>query len=281
MIGKAIESVISQSITDWELIIVDDGSIDTTKKVVESFVEKESRIKYVFQKNAERSAARNNGIKKASGNWICFLDSDDSFHKDHLKWLKELIIENNHKKAIYFTGLSKNKFDSSKQKYIYSKNKIEFLLLNSFATGRACIHNSIIKEHKFNENIRIGEDMELWTRIANKFSVLFHNKKTYIQFFHELRSVNLGSDLENLKTLKLIFKTSKICIDRKIKNRVLSNAYFNIFKWQFKNEESFKSVLNLIISILKDIRNNQTKHKTLLLISILFSINSKLITEYK
>ena len=84
-LSKAIESIIVQRCEDWELIIVDDGSTDDTKKTVQEFLEKDSRIRYIFQENQERSAARNNGIKHANGDWICFLDSDDVYLTNHLE----------------------------------------------------------------------------------------------------------------------------------------------------------------------------------------------------
>ena len=88
MIRLAIESVLSQTYNDWELIIVDDGSTDKTKDVIDKFIEKDNRVKYLYQKNQERSAARNNGIKEAKGDWICFLDSDDIYHVNHLEEFK-------------------------------------------------------------------------------------------------------------------------------------------------------------------------------------------------
>jgi glycosyltransferase involved in cell wall biosynthesis len=74
-ISKAIESVIDQLYNKWELIILDDGSTDNTKEIVLSF--NDDRIRYIYQENKERSAARNNGIRNAKGEYICFLDSDD------------------------------------------------------------------------------------------------------------------------------------------------------------------------------------------------------------
>lgn len=76
MLPKAIESVLAQTYPNWELIIVDDGSTDNTKELVANFIEKDGRIKYIYQENAERSAARNNGIKNAKGEYICFLEQN-------------------------------------------------------------------------------------------------------------------------------------------------------------------------------------------------------------
>ena len=82
VLAKAIESVINQRYTNWELIIIDDGSNDNTREVVQQF--NDPRINYVYQENTERSQARNNGIKLAKGLYICFLDSDDEYCDNHL-----------------------------------------------------------------------------------------------------------------------------------------------------------------------------------------------------
>jgi glycosyltransferase involved in cell wall biosynthesis len=93
-IATAIQSVLDQTFTNWELIIIDDGSTDKSKEIIESF--KDDRIKYYYQKNQERSIARNNGIKRATGEYICFLDSDDYYLPNHLQVFKtEIKTQNN------------------------------------------------------------------------------------------------------------------------------------------------------------------------------------------
>jgi len=82
----SIDSVLFQTYQDWELIIVDDGSFDSTVDIVNSAIEKEPRIKlYINEKNLGVAQTRNFGIKQASGEWIAFLDSDDCWHKDKLE----------------------------------------------------------------------------------------------------------------------------------------------------------------------------------------------------
>jgi glycosyltransferase involved in cell wall biosynthesis len=74
-VKKAIDSVLSQTYTKWELIIIDDGSTDKTKQVTESVQDK--RIKYFYKENGGPSSARNHGVSRARGKWIMYLDSDD------------------------------------------------------------------------------------------------------------------------------------------------------------------------------------------------------------
>jgi len=88
LLKETIASVLSQTLADFELIIVDDGSIDNTQEeVMLNF--QDSRIIYIYQENAERGAARNQGIKVAKGAYIVFMDSDDIMLPNHLTILIE------------------------------------------------------------------------------------------------------------------------------------------------------------------------------------------------
>lgn len=92
-IAETIESVMAQSYSDWEMIVVDDGSKDSTASIVQNYVEKDSRIKLIRQKNKGSAAARNNGIRSAKGRYIALLDSDDvwmpEFLEKQLAFMKE------------------------------------------------------------------------------------------------------------------------------------------------------------------------------------------------
>jgi glycosyltransferase involved in cell wall biosynthesis len=282
LISKAIESVINQTYQNWELIIVDDGSIDNTKEVVERFVKANRSIIYLYQKNKERSAARNNGIKNAIGDFICFLDSDDLFHKTHLEEFYKLKVKNNFKKGLYVSGFSYTEHTTQKENYDLShSNNLEFVLLNTISTPRGCVDNSILKANLFNENIRIGEDMDLWMRILTKYPLFYHRNKTVIQIEHPQRSVNLGSEKEHLTTLKGILNDHKNDIKSRYRFSSLSNAYFNIAKKHIKNKSQLKAIYYTTLSLLINLRNNQTRHKLLLLLSMLNLYSIKVKNEYK
>ncbi|MFT2098084.1 glycosyltransferase family 2 protein [Marinomonas sp. 2405UD66-6] len=85
-ISSSIESVLSQNIDDWELIVIDDFSLDDSVKVIQSFVEKDLRIKLIrLFNNSGAAVARNKGIEAAQGRYIAFLDSDDLWLPDKLE----------------------------------------------------------------------------------------------------------------------------------------------------------------------------------------------------
>ena len=83
-LAECIESVVNQTEQSWQLILVNDGSVDLSDSICQSYAEKDSRICYIKQENAGVSAARNAGIEKASGKWITFLDADDTLSQDAL-----------------------------------------------------------------------------------------------------------------------------------------------------------------------------------------------------
>lgn len=84
---RCIESVVSQSYEEWELLIINDGSRDETKRIAAEYSRLDSRVKVFCQQNMGRSIARNKGIQYASGDWITFLDSDDTLPVDSLTTL--------------------------------------------------------------------------------------------------------------------------------------------------------------------------------------------------
>ena len=84
-LSEAIESVLSQSYKDWELLIIDDGSTDTSREIAKEYVGIDKRIHLIEQPNSGACRARNNGIEHAKGEYIKFLDADDILDKDCLK----------------------------------------------------------------------------------------------------------------------------------------------------------------------------------------------------
>lgn len=89
LLPNAINSILNQSFTDWELIIVDDGSTDNTPAVADSFAEKDSRIKVIHQENQWIFKSYNNGIAASSGDYVLIVNSDDTINPDSLSRINE------------------------------------------------------------------------------------------------------------------------------------------------------------------------------------------------
>lgn len=90
-ISKCIESIINQSVCDWELLLINDGSKDNSGSICDSYSENDKRIKVFHKINGGVSSARNLGLEKAKGDWICFVDSDDWVDTDFLANFLEII----------------------------------------------------------------------------------------------------------------------------------------------------------------------------------------------
>lgn len=94
LIPKAIESLLSQSEKDFEAIIIDDGSIDSTFQTLKPIVDKNSRFHYIYHSHKGVAFSRNLGIKFSSGKYITFLDSDDEYLPNHLETRKSILMAN-------------------------------------------------------------------------------------------------------------------------------------------------------------------------------------------
>lgn len=177
-ISVTINSVLEQSCDDFEVIIIDDGSTDNSVKVIQSF--NDNRIKLIQQKNAGVSAARNLGIKEASGKWIAFLDADDWWHTDYLLTIKH-IIDTNPKadtvSTLYYTKPdSKNwqpktwKLDTLPEVEIIKNLPKRWMQGAPFFTSSFCVKNFFLQtlDSWFKEGESNGEDLDLWFRIAEK-----------------------------------------------------------------------------------------------------------------
>lgn len=91
LLQRALRSVMKQDMSEFEIVIVDDGSTDATRHIVNSFAAIDSRLRYVFQANQGLAMARNTGIAIASGDYVTFLDSDDEYKSPHLRLRAELL----------------------------------------------------------------------------------------------------------------------------------------------------------------------------------------------
>lgn len=276
LISKAIESVISQTFKDWELIIVDDGSTDNTKELIYFYQENEPRIRYIFQENAERSAARNKGIENSIGKYVCFLDSDDYYLDKRLQGVFDYISNLNIPKCFFYTAITYDycgKLVERTERSRGNENVYDFIVQATIGTPQVILSKEILCKERFDPRWCIGEDMELWMRLANYDEPHFiQNQATIVAVEHEDRSVNLrqtNAAKEQLKTLNHIFFYpcgKKISVA--VRKLLLSNCHFNIARFYMYKSEKLRAFLYLFKSIIIDTRNEQLKHRIYCLASL-------------
>lgn len=275
LLPKAIDSVVAQTYSDWELLIVDDGSKDNTREVVAAY--KDPRVKYIYQNNAERSAARNNGITNATGTYLCFLDSDDYYVPERLSQLYAALEKKNFPVAAFYTGLQLLQGEKllQREEQIKSDNIFDHLALSTIHSQQACIHNSILKQFNYNKAFHIGEDMELWLRIADKYPFEYlPNQHSIVVVDHDDRSVNVkryNSYPDQLRMLNHVFAANHPGhkISQQVKNQLKSNCYFGTAKFFIYNGKRIDAIKNLLFAIFADTGNYQNKYRLNLIINLL------------
>lgn len=180
-IELALKSVLAQTQGRFEIIIINDGSSDATKAIIESFVlhNKAHKILVYNRENFGVSISRNFGLKKASGSLIAFLDSDDAWHPEKIaKQLEILSVD----ASIDLLGTNRDgqefkRFFGFKISELMKISPKLLLYKNFFMTSSLIFKRSIIdKVGYFNEHMNHSEDWEYCIRIAQHFNVHLYNK---------------------------------------------------------------------------------------------------------
>lgn len=173
-LANAIQSVLTQSFQDFELIIVDDGSTDGTCDVAQKF---NSSICYVRQENHGRSHARNQGILYSTGRYIHFLDSDDILLPEALESLATHLDSHPDVGVVYGDGMRVDSQQRSSRRISASRPSIigrTWLEAFTICNVIDAIHSAMVRRHwldrighpYFDESLAAAEDLDLWTRLA-------------------------------------------------------------------------------------------------------------------
>lgn len=174
-VKQAIESVLMQTVSDIEVIVVDDGSTDASELVIKSISDK--RLQYVKQKNSGACAARNKGIKIAKGQYIAFHDSDDIWHKKKLE--KQMRIFKKYDPDVVFCKLNQIRNNGM---VIQMPQKIEEGFLNPvknlFGIGTQTIiaKREVLRDFTFDHSLPRFQEFELLYRISQKYSIYCLNE---------------------------------------------------------------------------------------------------------
>ncbi|MEM8909135.1 MAG: glycosyltransferase family 2 protein [Bacteroidota bacterium] len=150
LLQKGIESVRAQRFSNWELLIIDDGSDDATAQIVAEF--SDERIRYYFQEKGERSQARNRGVQRSRAPYLCFLDDDDYWLPNYLQHFYEAI-QSGAQKTILRTGFYYafgTKLRKGRQYHSWSyRHPISFVLQEMCGVWTLCIPRDFLLEHSF------------------------------------------------------------------------------------------------------------------------------------
>ncbi len=179
LLPNAIRSVINQTEQNWELIIIDDGSNDNTYNIVKQFLRHDPRIVYFYHNNQGLAKARNKGLAIASGDVICFVDSDDELAPDHLK--KRLHYMKKYPSVDFIHGGMKLIGPKEKHYVADMTNPGKKIHLSKCHIGGTFFfRKKILNKVKGFRSIPFGEDFNFYTRVERLFSVRKVKFPTYL-----------------------------------------------------------------------------------------------------
>ena len=222
LLKRAINSVIKQTITPKEIIIVDNGSTDQTYQMVSSLF---PEINYFIEKKRGVSAARNKGILESKSKWIAFLDSDDAWKPTKLEKQMEFSIFNQDKYRIIHTNENwyrNKKFLNQLKKHKKSGGNIfkNSLQLCCISPSSVVLKKQIFDDYGlFDENLEVCEDYDMWIRITSKEEVGFLDSPLVLKYgghSDQLSKKFWGMDRFRIKSLEKNLKNELFSKSQKI-----------------------------------------------------------------
>ena len=193
-ISKSIDSVLNQSYSNLELLIIDDASSDNTRVILEQFRKKDPRINVILlEKNSGSGIARNKGIEMAKGRYLAFLDSDDIWHKDKLKDQISFMMTHGHSftytKYAYINepGLVIKEYNSAPNRCNYFR----LLLQNCIGCSTVIIDAEKLGKEYMPE-LRNRQDWALWLNYIRKSGKAYGLKNSYT--FYRMKQGSISSN---------------------------------------------------------------------------------------
>ena len=237
---KCVNSLINQSYTDLEIILVDDGATDSSGAMCDELQKLDRRIKVIHKVNGGLSDARNTGIEIATGDYITFLDSDDYVHPDLYQNLYRLIIEKDCDVAIcnyeYVDEEGKGVYpisDVLKDEVITGKEALNKLMLDEgnfyYVTAwNKLYRKEIFKEIRFPKG-KVHEDEYVAHRVLDKCSKVVTTKEVYIYYVQRQGSItNKGINVKKLDCAWAFYDRYKYCMEigeKEVANYALRQSY--------------------------------------------------------
>jgi glycosyltransferase involved in cell wall biosynthesis len=265
---EAIDSILKQTHPIDEIIIVDDGSTDQTQQIADSFGD---QITYIKQQNQGPSAARNNGILAAKGSWIAFLDADDQWtpHKIErqlsalksepaLKLIAADMAEVNQAGDLWFKSVLAKHNQLEQFRALNGKplpNALASLATKNFIpTGTVFVERAVLIEAEcFNPQIRFGEDLELWAKIACNHPITCLPEVMMLRRQHSNNATQNSEAM--LKDLVKVMQSVKKWGSDKLKeqnrdaNQLVASALCDLGYWYFSQDNHQEALKHFLKSL--------------------------------
>jgi glycosyltransferase involved in cell wall biosynthesis len=206
-LGETLESILVQTHSNWECIIINDGSIDNTEQVVKQYQSKDIRFKYLYQDNQGLAAARNAGIAMAQGEYILPLDGDDLISATYVEEAVPILTAHNEIKIVYCKA---NLFGEKTGDWDLS----EFSGIKNFLLGNSIFCSGMFrkvdygKTSGYNVNMCYGlEDWDFWISLLKNGGKVF--KIPSVHFFYRIKQ-NSMSTILNTQEARLVHMKNQV-----------------------------------------------------------------------
>jgi len=216
LLPRAVRSVLGQTFSDLELIIVDDGSRDKTPKIVEKFKVRDNRVRYIrLRENQGGPRARNIGIKAARGKYIALLDDDDQWLSKKLEWQVEKFHRLSKKVGVVYGGYRKIFVDQEREDQIIrprAKGEIFQELLRGCPIGSP---TNLIRRDCFDRiglfdvKLKSCQDWDLWLRIGRYYQFEFVDRIVANYYLHRRSQISASADSQISGRLRMLKKYQK------------------------------------------------------------------------
>ena len=263
---RCVDSIKNQTYDNIEIILVDDGSKDSSGKICDDLSKSDNRIVVIHKKNGGLSSARNAGLKKASGKYVAFVDSDDFIEKDMYKNLYSLISKSEYKiascgfKYVYDNGKIEKKLETNDVKKFDFYDSIKEMNIYRYFDMSVCtklFRKEIFEDIEFPVG-KLSEDFFIMYKLIEKSNGLIYINKYMYNYFQRVNSITksttINSDFERAAYEQMVYIENKYPNLKPVVRSAYASANLTVFNFYIKN--GVKCPKNVKMTIRKNVIDN-------------------------
>jgi len=263
-VAETIKSVQAQTYSNWEMIIVDDGSTDQTASIIKQACQKDTRIHYYYQTNGKQGKARNLAIKHAKGKYLAFIDADDLWHPQKLEKQIHVFDHIPEVDLVYTNGIS---FMDTTQNVIHTHQEPSGLRkldeqFQYLLSGKSLPNLSVMVKKDcvdeiggFMEDLRLqnAEDYQLWLRLADHHCQMYGLDENLFYYRLHTNQVTNGDSMAMEQSVWAVYLASLLSVSNTEKETMLQHKVqkYLLHYVDVLSEEKFKEINFLLKNPLK------------------------------
>ena len=277
-LANCLDSIINQTYKNLEILLIDDGSTDNSGKICDDYAKKDNRIKVIHKENGGLSSARNIGINNANGNYLSFIDSDDTINHEMMNNMLDSINKNNTDMAICKLNIIKDevktneKIDINEKIEVITPNDVYDMLYNHKQAEMTSSCNKIFKIELF-DDIRyplgeINEDDAILHLILDKVNIISYSNIPYYNYYQRTGSIMHKRNPKAKQSVEHYIVRGNYFFDKKMYKYYDMNAFLICFVLALHYKDLDKSYY----------KKNKKKYSKIVLESKYCNFEQKIVT---